>query len=183
MSEIIVDGSKITFRDPVRHQPLVLDFGKRLLWASPVDDDIVVAYRLNTSVVMERRSSDSSIRWNAIIRSERDRVSVAPDDLTVQINNVRFGLPGKLRFMEVQVDAIIVVTYPPSSDRDRNLYRYDRNGQLRWQVGDRTFRPGASFTSATRRRDGMLKAEGGPDNLGAIVDFETGRVLRQEDIR
>lgn len=183
MSEIIVDGSKITFRNPARHQPLVLDFGKRFLSASRVDDDVVVAYRLNTSIVMERRSSDSSIRWNAFIRSDGDRVSVAPDDRTVQINDVHFGLPGKLRFMEVRLDAVIAIIYPLSGDRERNLYRYDRNGRLRWQVGQRIFGRGATFTSATVRSDGTLKAEGGPDNLGAIVDFETGKVLRQEDIR
>lgn len=183
MSEIIVDRSKITFRDPVRRQPLVLDFGERFLWARPAGDDVVVAYRLNTSIVMERRSRDSSICWNAIIRSDSDHVSVAPDDLTVQINDVHFRLPAKLRFMEVRLDAVIAVTYPASGDCERNLYRYDRNGRLRWQVGERTFRSGATFTSATVRPDGTLKAEGGPDNLGAIVDFETGRVLRQEDIR
>lgn len=184
MRGIAIDGKKLTFYVPGQPDPeLTIDFSKSFRWVKRVGDDVVLALNPGDVTFIEKREPDATIRWTVLQWSDDDQIEVTPDDLSMRVNEACIALPGKLRAADVRPESIMVVVYPNEGTGDRNVYRYNRDGTLQWQIGERTFLRGRPFTSVDVRADGTAKAEGGPDGLGAIVDYDTGKVLRQEDIR
>lgn len=186
MTPVTVDGSKLTFHIPEQgNREWTVDFNPGFQWVKRVGDDVIVAVKPGDDVTfIDRREPDGSIRWTITRCLDDDRVDVSPDDLQLSVNDTSITLPGELRSANVRPDAILVVVYANEQTGDRNVYRYDRDGRLRWRIGERDFSRGHAFANAGVRPDGRtIKAQGDRYGLGAIVDYETGKVLYQEDPR
>jgi hypothetical protein len=190
MPAIQIDGSRITFdsigRPGHRH---VIDFGEGFLSAERVGDDVVITYRSGDNIFIERRTLYGHSTWTAVSEPTL-RLRIADDCCSLTVDGIPVPLAGKLRLASAQSDGVIVVVYPNDNTGTRNLYRYNLDGTLKWRVGERTFLPLIPYDGFSRRSPRLLNAAGRapdgaeqPKNMGALIDFETGEVIAQQDPR
>ncbi|HZZ66479.1 MAG TPA: hypothetical protein VFE17_13315, partial [Candidatus Baltobacteraceae bacterium] len=180
-----VTGTKIHFYNPRHPIPYSeIDYGEKLLWAKPIESDVIIAYKIGDHCSMHRRRLDASTKW-ILTHPCDDKIIVADDDRSLTLNGTRLELPNKLRCAGVETDSVLVIVYTDAAIQGRNAYRYNRDGTLKWQIGERRFDADVPFTNMGWVREGTLKAEGFTENraTGAIVDYETGEIVEREDPR
>lgn len=136
---------------------------------------------------MHRRTVDAYDVW-MVIHEPADEVVVADDSRSFSLNGNQVLLAGKLSCAIVWPDGVVVAVYPDKAGDGRTLYRYHREGSLKWQVAERRFQEHVPLLSFYRNTASTLKAEGKtnahrPDVVGAIVDYESGEVVAWEDPR
>jgi len=190
MTKIEIDGNRITFdafgRPGHRH---VIEFRQGFVSADRVGDDVVVSYGFPNDIRIERRKPNADFEW-IVVTEVTPHVHVSADSRTLSVDGKSFALPGKLRLASVQSDGVDVLVYPDEVTGARNLYRYNLDGTLKWQVGERTFHPSIPYNGFSRRSPRLLNARGRtpdgaehPKELGALIDYETGEVIAQQDPR
>lgn len=185
IDSVRVTGTKLHFYNPDRPSAeFEIDYDDKLLWAKPIGSDVVIAYRMGDHCSMHRRHLNASTKW-ILTHPCDDKVLVADDDQSFSVNGTIFQLANTLRCASIESDAVYVIVYTNCEIQGRNAYRYNRDGTLKWQIGDRRFDPDVPFTSISWVRGGTLKAEGYTERraTGAIVDPETGEILEREDPR
>jgi hypothetical protein len=164
-------------------KPYITDFGKSLQWARKTQGGVLLRFSAPFPR-LEKRTPGGAQIFSIFTASAADDIEVSVDERGFSLNGTVFNLEGTLRTANQMADgSFVVAVIKNEKTGDRNLFRYGADGTLKWQVGERTFQRGKQFTNAHLRADGKLMAEGGPENLGAIVDYETGKVLAHEDIR
>jgi hypothetical protein len=163
--------------------------GDELLWTKAVDREIVLAMRARDRRSMQRRRIDGSRRW-WVDYAPTDEVDVADDCTSLAINGVTFTLPGQLHDAELWQDCVIVLVYPNAHTGPRNLYRYNYDGTQVWQVEERSFQTSIPYETFSRKSASVIKGAGYEldgtrlvSAMGALIDYQSGEVIAQEDPR
>jgi hypothetical protein len=188
MQHATVNGTKVRYYNPKLPVPsFEIDYGQNFLWATPVEDGIIIAYSVDNETIVKRKRSDNTTVWMMTYRPAND-VVVADDCRSLIVNGALFQLPGKLRCGSVWPTGVVVTVFPDDKRDGRNLYRYNLDGTLRWRVAERRFQEHVPFWIFYRTTASTIKAEGGTERpgreaLGAIIDYESGEVFAQEDPR
>ena len=171
--------------------------GARMSWmlatVSSARHGLATASLSHTAAARKWSSADTPAtqRCAGLLHDPKDAVDVSDDERALSVNGVTVQLPDRLRTALIWPDGVVVAVYPYLTSASRNLYRYNLDGSLKWQVGERAFQRGVPFTDAVRVSDAVLSAQGWHANpesglnegVGALVDYETGIVVAREEPR
>ena len=106
-------------------------------------------------------------------------VSIAENDRSYSIDGIARSCVAQIWHVSGREDGETVVLQPTQApDPTRNLYRYNHDGSLRWQMGQRDFRPTDRIITAEFLSNGNVRARASYNGWSAEIDDATGDFLR-----
>jgi hypothetical protein len=146
------------------------------------------------SLIVDQVSEDSAYRWLAkydrfgqqSMRMLLDiryygaaSVQISEDNTGYAIDEVsRACVSPVWEVFGMRYGEVVVLDPRLAPDPTRNIYRYNADGSLRWQIGSHDFRPDDVFWNAESLKNGNIRARASLNGWSAEVDDATGEILR-----
>lgn len=106
-------------------------------------------------------------------------VLISEDNTWYSIDGSKRSCPSAINRVWSASFGDLVILHPETApDRGRNLYRFEVDGKLRWQIGQREFRPADSIIGANRMSNGNVRAVASENGWSAELDDKSGAFIR-----
>jgi hypothetical protein len=106
-------------------------------------------------------------------------VTISDDDTWYALDGAERRCPSPIvRVWSSDIGDIAVLWPETAPDAGRNLYYFDGDGRLRWQIGKRDFRPNDPIIGAEWLSNGNVRAVASENGWSAEIDSVSGDFVR-----